>query len=206
MSLSLYSVFENFKMKDQEKIWIKALKNGSREAFTQIYELYADKVYRVSCRMYLQEDEAREMVQEVFLTLWEQRASLNESLSLNAYLLTVTRHKIINYQKKRAAELARNHSFQSSYSASYVNAEDLVHYKDMESHTLQFINTLPARNRQIFLLSRHTGLSNEEIANHLNLSRRTVENNIYQAEKAIRQFLQKSQFIIQSLILWMIIF
>jgi RNA polymerase sigma-70 factor (family 1) len=191
-------------MNDQEKIWTKALKNGSRLAFTQIYKLYADKVYRVSRRMYLHNEEAREMVQEVFLTLWEQRSALNETLSLNAYLLTITRHKIINYQKKRAAELAWTHLFQSSHSASYINTEDLIHYKDMESRTFQFINMLPARHRQIFLLSRHTGLSNEEIANQLNLSRRTVENNIYQAEKAIRQFLQKIQFIIRSLALFFV--
>lgn len=185
-------------MTDQLRILAKALKNGDRVAFAQIYECFADKVYRVSRRMFLQDEEAKELVQEVFLTLWERRGSIKVELSLNAYLLKVTRNKIINFQKKKVAELARNFSFQSTYSASYPTPEDLIQYKEMESHTLQFIDTLPLRNKEIFLLSRNTGLSNEEISSRLNLSKRTVENNIYQAERAIRQFLQKNQVAIPS--------
>ena len=185
---------------DQEITWVNALKGGCRQAFNRAYELYADKVYRVSCRMYLEEHEAQEIVQEVFLTLWERRSGLNENLSLNAYLLTITRHKIINYQKKKAAELSRNRSWQNSQPSYCENTEEQLLYQDMENHTLRFIDQLPNRKKQIFILSRRNGLSNEEIANCLNLSKRTVENNIYQAEKAIHHFLQKSKFITQSLI------
>ncbi len=186
---------------EQEIAWVKALKCGSRQAFNHLYELYADKVYFVSCRMHMQQEDAQEIVQEVFLTLWEQRASLNENLSLNAYLLTITRNKILTYQRKKAAQLFREISWQKNQPACSKNTEDGLLFKDMENHTLRFIENLSPRKKEIFLLSRRKGLSNDEIADHLNLSKRTVENNLYQAEKAIYQFLQHSKFIIQSLVL-----
>ncbi len=187
----------------QLSTWIRALKCGSQQAFDKVYERYADKVYRVCCRMHLQEEEAEEIVQEVFIALWEQRFNLNENLSLNAYLLTITRNKIFTLQKKKVAELSRNFSWQSSQATRSKNVEEMLVYQDMESHTFQFIDNLPSRKKQIFILSRRNGLSNEEIAQYLNLSKRTVENNIYQVEKAIHQFLLKSKFIIQSLILFL---
>src|SRR5690606_38093044 len=93
---------------DCDVTWVKMLKRSSREAFERIYERYADKVYRVASRMYLPAYEAEEIVQEVFLALWEQRTSLKEDLSLNAYLLSITRNKVITLQKKKVADIARS--------------------------------------------------------------------------------------------------
>lgn len=174
------------------------LKKQDRSAFQSIYQKYADKVFNVSKSFHLEHEEAEEIVQEVFLTLWEKKHLLNENLSLNAFLLTITKNKIINYQKKKINELKRNRTFIEHNSPS-TSTEDEVIFHDLQKFALQFIDSLPNRKKEIFLLSRRDGLSNEEIAELLQISQRTVENNIYQAEKLIRYFFQENHLTIKSL-------
>lgn len=184
---------------EQEIQWISEIKKGNRQAFKSVYDQYADKVFYVALHFHLNQEEAKEIVQEVFLTLWEKRGSLKEHLSLNAFLLTITKNRILNLHKQKAAELARAQTYMEYHDSFSSSTEDHVIFSDLEKYTLRFIESLPARKRQIFLLSRKEAYSNEEIASHLNISRRTVENNIYQAEKAIRHFLQKNQLAVKSL-------
>lgn len=183
---------------------VSELKLGKSPAFKCIYQKYSDKIFHVSLRFHLNTEEAKEIVQEVFLTLWEKKQELNENLSLNAFLLTITKNKIINYQKKKAAELERNRIFIESNRSSNPTEDNFL-FRELESFTLKFIDSLPERKKQIFLLSRKDGLNNAEIAELLNLSLRTVENNIYQAEKDIRGFLQDNHLLIRGIVLGLII-
>src|SRR5690606_24810196 len=114
---------------------------------------YADKIFNVSRGFHLDHEEAEEIVQEVFMTLWEKKHLLNEKLSLNAFLLTITKNKIINYQKKKIHELKRNRSF-IEYNSTSTSTEDEVIFHDLQKFALQFIDSLPNRKKQIFLLSR----------------------------------------------------
>jgi RNA polymerase sigma-70 factor (ECF subfamily) len=182
----------------QELNLICEIKKENRLAFKYVYDQYSDKLYYLSLRFNLNKEEAKEIVQEVFLTLWEKRGGLKEELSLNSYLLTITKNKILNLQKKKVSELARDQKYYLSHDASSSSTEDHLIYSDLEKCTKSFIESLPARNKQIFLLSKKDELSNEEISILLNISRRTVENNIYQAEKAIRQFLHENQYVVKS--------
>jgi RNA polymerase sigma-70 factor (ECF subfamily) len=185
---------------DQETAWISEIKKENRKAFKQVYDQFADKVFYVAIRFHLDREEAKEIVQEVFLKLWEKRGSLKEDLSLNAFLLTIAKNKLINLHKKKAAELSRDQAYKDFYYPSSSSTEDYLIFTDLEKFTFQYIESLPARKKQIFLLSRKDGFTNEEIALQLNLSKKTVENNIYQAEKSIRNFLQENQLAIKNLV------
>lgn len=177
--------------------FVSQLKRGSTSAFESIYNKYADKIFNVSKGFHLDQEEAEEIVQEVFLALWECKSLLNENLSLNAFLLTITKNKIINFQKKKINELHRNRDF-IRYNSPTCSTENDVILNDLKKFAFQFIDSLPSRNRQIFRLSREEGLKNEEIASLLKISSRTVENNIYQAEKAIRLFLKDNHVILRT--------
>ncbi|MEK6478421.1 RNA polymerase sigma-70 factor [Catalinimonas sp. 4WD22] len=189
---------------EQDAQWISEIKKENREAFRAVYNHYADKIFYVSLRFHLTEEEAKEMVQSVFLKLWEKRESLKEHLSLNAFLLTITKNKILNLHKRKAIELAGMQTYVKYQSASASTTEDFITFSELEKCTLQFIDSLPPRHKQIFLLSRKEGLKSEEIASQLNLSKRTIENNIYQAEIAIRQFLKENKILERSLIFFMV--
>src|SRR5690606_29759743 len=104
---------------------VSELKKENASAFKSVYNKYADKIFNVSRGFHLDQEEAKEIVQEVFLALWEKKHLLNEDLSLNAFLLTITKNKIINYQKKKVNELKRNRAF-IAYNSPSTSAEDDV--------------------------------------------------------------------------------
>lgn len=190
---------------EREINWLAEIKKENKQAFKSVYDTYADKVFYVALHFHLGREEAKEVVQEVFLTLWEKRSNLKEDFSLNAFLLTITKNKIMNLHKKKAADSARAQTYMQYHDSFSSSTEDYIVFSDLEKCTIRFIESLPPRKKQIFLLSRKEGLSHEEIASHLNISRRTVENNIYQAEKAIRHFLQENHMAVKSLaffLLW----
>lgn len=182
----------------QEPIPISEIRKGNQQAFKAAYEQFADKIFFLSRRFHLSEQEAQEMVQHVFMVLWTKREYLKEGLSLNAFLLTIAKNKIINLCKRKALEVASVNSFLRQKPAYTHEDEDNVVFHDLERHTLRFIDSLPARNKEIFMMSRKEGMSNEKIAFQLNISRRTVENNLYQADTAIRKFLKDSKFLERS--------
>ncbi|WKN29584.1 sigma-70 family RNA polymerase sigma factor [Porifericola rhodea] len=192
--------------REEEKKWVCDIRKEDKKAFKAVYDRYADKVYYLSLKFHLTEEEAKEMVQSVFLTLWEKRAHLQEHLSLNAFLLTITKNRILNLHKRKAVEIAGVRTYLRLRDEACTTTEDYVLFSNMEEHTLRFIDSLPPRNRQIFLLSRKEGLDSDTIARQLNLSKRTVENNIYQAETAIRHFLSRNKVLEKSIlffIAWM---
>lgn len=189
---------------EQETQWISEIKKENKAAFKAVYEHYADKIYYTALHFHLTQEEAKEIVQIVFLTLWEKRDHLKTHLSLNAFLLTVTKNNILNLHKKKANELARVKRYLDYQDLSSSNTDEYIIFSDLEKCTLSFIEALPSRKKQIFLLSRKEGLNNEEIAHLLNVSKRTVENNIYQAEIAIRHYLQKNKMLERSLVFFMV--
>ncbi len=169
--------------------------------FETVYNRYSDKVYWTARRLHINHEEAQGIVQQVFLSLWENRRKLDENLSLNAYLLTLTKNKVINWHKHQAIIVAYSGDYRYCHGPTSHATEDEVLYAELEQKAFSFIDQLPARKKQIFLLSRREHLSNDEIARLLSLSKRTVENNLYQAEQAIRHFLSENKLLEKSLYL-----
>ena len=188
---------------EQEAQWVAEIKKESSHAFRSVYDKYASKIRHVALGFHLDSNEARDIVQEVFLTLWEKRDTLREDSSLNAFLLTITKNKILNLHKKKAIQRAWQQGLIKSNDLFSTHTEDSVVYSDLEENTMHFIDSLPARKKQIFLLSRQEGFDNAEIADRLNLSIRTVENNIYQAEKTIREFLKNNNWAVKGISFFM---
>ncbi len=184
---------------------VAKIRKGDARAFEAVYERYADKIYWTARRLHLDHENAQGIVQQVFLSLWENRQKLDENLSLNAYLLTLTKNRVINQHKHQAVILAYAGDYRHCHSPTNQATEDAVLYADLQEKARNFIDQLPARKKQIFLLRHREDLSNDEIARLLRLSKRTVENNLYQAEQAIRHFLGKNKLLEKSfylLLLW----
>src|SRR5690606_11804162 len=94
-----------------DSYFVSELKRGSASAFKCLYNKYADKIFRVSRGSFLAREEAKEIVQEVVLTLWEKKAQLDERLAINAFPRTVTKNQILNCHRKKVANLERNRVF-----------------------------------------------------------------------------------------------
>jgi RNA polymerase sigma-70 factor (ECF subfamily) len=170
----------------EQKIII-ALKNGKSWAFKAIFNEHHLKLYHFSKKMGLSHEDAEGIVQEVFITIWEKRAYIKEELHFKSYLYTITKRLTI----KRIRRLVLENKFQSDSQsiAKDVNhdTEDYIIFSDLLEHAHTSIDQLPADRKQIFMLSKQLGLSNQEISEKLSISKRTVENQLYRANKTLRK-------------------
>ncbi|GAB6119972.1 RNA polymerase sigma-70 factor [Dysgonomonas termitidis] len=165
---------------------IRQLSLGSSEAFTAIYGQYWRQVYDFS-KLYLRDkDYAEEIVQEVFIKVWESREFIKENDNFKGLLFIITRNLIFNKHRKKVNEDFYKMTILRAMEESYdiegeIDAKDLSRYIDL------LINELPPQRRLIFNLSRKEFKSYRKIAEQLNLSEKTVERQISEAIKFIRQ-------------------
>lgn len=150
--------------------------------FTHIYELYWEKVYTV-CYSNLEDSElAREMVQDIFKSLWERRSSLEITQSAERYLLRAAKLKVFEYIRNTRIRSAHMATIANRQHAQSNTTENDVLHSCLSQKLNVLVDTLPTEGRRIFAMSREMGLSNKEIAASLSVSERKVE---YQLTKAL---------------------
>ncbi|WP_163708748.1 RNA polymerase sigma factor [Mangrovibacterium lignilyticum] len=176
------------------------LKGGDMVAFQKIFVFYSETLFHFTCSYLKNTGEAEEIVQDVFLRIWEKRAEIDLEKSFKSFLYTMTVNKVLNHLKHQVVRQKYekylnnfNHDFSESPEAQ-------VHYKELGERIEGLMNKLPEQQRNIFSLSRQEGLSNSEISEKLGLSIRTVENQIYRAGKFLKEQL-KGEYLFALLLL-----
>lgn len=163
------------------------IKKGDIKAFNAIYYRYIPKVLSFLKGFYTTDYQSEEIVQEIFVSIWEKRERLDENLSFPAYVFKAARNRIYNSYRAKVKQLAFNDSFHYQADKGRNSTEEYISHKELQEHLDDLINELPPVQKKVFLMSRNNGLTNEEIAQRLNLSRRTVEHHIYRALKYFKQ-------------------
>lgn len=171
-------------MKEQELI--KLLREGDEKAFTALYRKYWPKVYNFS-RLYLSSiTEIEEVVQEVFVKVWETRDFLHDDDNFKGFLFIITRNLIFNQFRKSFNENA--YKLTVLYSAlPYYDIEDELSAADLQEFIQKMILELPPRQQEVFNLSRNEHLTYKEIATRLSISEKTVERHINEAIKFLKK-------------------
>lgn len=176
-----------------EEQLLLSLKSGDESAFTEIYTLYSRKLLAIAFNYSRDPDLAEEIVQDVFLSIWERRTSLN-ILSLDSYLATAAKFAIFRqiYNQRKRTELAKNNYIVDTS----ISEEDKIYAKFLDEYILGIVETLPEKCRLVFQYSRSMHLNNREIADKMNISEKTVESHMTKALKIIRNKLSDSGTII----------
>ncbi len=157
---------------------VKALNNSEKKGFRIIFDYFHLKVYNTAKKMGISHEDAEGIVQDLFLLLWEKRESIDHKLSLNAYLLTITKRLVIKRIKRNSLKQSYTVNSQQQ-NLNYDNStEEYIIFSETEKNVQTSIDKLPHNRRQIFMLSRENGMSNDEISEKLNISKRTVENQL----------------------------
>ena len=180
------SVFENHR--DHELI--ASLKEGNRQAFSVLYRRYAADAGKIALKYFKSKDLSEEIVQEVFIRIWENRASLDEEAAFGNYLYTLTKNLVLNKIRKFFNEKKYLSYLSKQINMSHNKTEDVIIFSDLERFSNQLIESLPPQRKRIFKMSREDKMSNQEIANSLGLSKRTVENQITRAMKYLKGYLK----------------
>lgn len=181
---------------NKEKESIIALKNNNFPAFDYLYNLYKERLYGFAVGYLKSTEEAKGLVQNVFLKVWENRAELDEAKSFNAYLFTIAKNTILNHFRKKANEQSYIDHLKTNFDLFYNRTAEDIEYSDLEEQVKKIVDLLPKRRREIYLMSRTEGFNNDEIAVKLNISRKTVENQITLATKVLREKLETANIII----------
>lgn len=175
---------EEILMSEQELI--ERLSIGDKQAFTTLYKQYWSQVYHFS-RLYLQSvDEAEEVVQEVFVKLWENRMTLRNEGKLSAYLFIITRNLIFNQFRRSFNEEEYQRTLMTAYEQSYNMEQEFV-AADLKNYIQQIVAELPPRQQEVFRMSREQHLPYKEIAKQLGISEKTVERHINEALKFLKR-------------------
>lgn len=165
---------------------VALLKKGERQAFEEIYERYWLKLYAIAVKRLKSEENAKDLVQDLFVSLWLRKEDLIIKVSLSSYLLSAIKYKVINAIE---ANISKNNYLNSLNKAAldYDNSthEGIV-LNDLEQFFEVEINNLSPKVKQVFELSRKEKLSNNEIAEKLNVSEQTVKNQISKAIKTLK--------------------
>lgn len=180
----------------EEKILIDRLLNGDQTAFELIFRFYYPGLVVFARHIVQDSEEAEEIVQDFFVQLWIARRSLKKSASLKSYFFVSVKNRAFNFLKKQQIREKSFNEMKRLVESDILFQPDLFIVSDLQEQITKAFGKLPDRAREIFSLSRLSGFSNDEIAGQLNLSKRTVETQISNALKILRDELKEYKFLI----------
>lgn len=167
-------------MIESEKEYIKQLQNDSNDAFEYLYHTYAPRLYGFVINLTKSADLAQEVVQETFIKIWENRAHIRPEYSFKSYLFMIAHNHVINVFRRQTiiTNLEEWDGLQNNLVLSDNNAENYAEVNDLKAYVEKAKEHLTSRQLQVFELSREKGLSNQEIADLLKISKQSVKNQL----------------------------
>lgn len=192
LSLTLFFVdkYEGQGMKSYSNLTdqqlIPLFKGGDEDAYTEIFSRYTRLLVAHAYRLLGDQDEANDVVQDVWLTLWQKRSELEFKTAISSYLYTAVRNRIFNRMAhlKHVAKYAD--SIINFMEDGFVLADDALREKEFAAVIENEINALPAKMREIFLLHKRDELNYKEIAERLEISDKTAKQQVYNATKILK--------------------
>ncbi|PXX21841.1 RNA polymerase sigma-70 factor [Arenibacter sp. ARW7G5Y1] len=173
------------KKTETNKLLLIQFGKGNRKAFRKLFELYWEPMFINAKSIVVDENVAQDIVQEVWIKLWQQRDS-SDIRNFEAYIFRAVQNGCFKYYRDKKFDRLQLNVIESIQSAS--EPEITKHYdlEETQQRIRQSLNVLPLRCRQIFELSRMEQYSNEEIALYLGISKRSVENQLSRAIRLVR--------------------
>jgi RNA polymerase sigma-70 factor (family 1) len=187
-----------------EKEWVKGLLESREASFRTIYDAYQRNIFSFAFYLSKSKDISEEVVQEVFIRLWENRGNLTPDTHLMAFLKKVTQNLVLDiFRKANADKNLQERLYNHMTAAATHHTPDKVLEKELATIYIQALNKLPPQQRLIFAMRNDQNLSYRQIADQLGLSRNTVRNHIHIATHSIRHYVEQNAdlgFVIMALI------
>ncbi|MDB5157992.1 MAG: polymerase subunit sigma-70 [Mucilaginibacter sp.] len=162
------------------------LKSGNQLAFTELYNRYNGLIYIYACKITGDNDIAEDLVQELFVNLWDKRQIINFTSSVSSYLYAAVRYKFFDLVDKQKVRSDYAQNFQLFLDNGEHLTDNYILEKELANIIEKEIDKLPAKMRRVFLLSRKENLTNKQIAVHLDISEKTVKNQLSTALKTLK--------------------
>lgn len=177
---------------------------GDREAFTLLYSYYYKPLYRHIFLFTQSRETTEEIIQNVFVKLWENRQQLSSIRDLKPYLYRAAKNMLLNHLRKMNTEQKVLRMRRASESASEDPVSDQMDYKDYKRLLQEALGQLTEKRKEIFLLRMEENLSLDEIAAKLSISRNVVKKQLYAAIASIREYIHRQGGISAGLLMLLI--
>lgn len=165
--------------------------SGDQDAYRQIFECYWDKVYGIGLRLTKSPELAKDLAQETFIKIWNNRDKLPAVTNFSAFIFTVSRHLVIDHLRKKVFTTSNEEYLTAYFSDDAISPQEKTEYKELENLMNRAIDNLPPQLQQVFRLSRFEGLTHAEIALRMNITRITSKSYMVRALYAIRKYLSQ---------------
>ena len=193
MRLFSYRRKDNYVQKNMhviEKELIEKVKMGNENSFNTLFYQYHGRVYNLCRKFLFSKEDAEEVVQTVFLAIWENRSQLDEEKPIIAYILVISKHCIYNFLRKSVYKKAYLEYLATKDEALEFVTEEDIYYNDLQVILEQLMSKMPPKRKQIFQLCKLEGLSYREIAVQLSITESTVNTQISKALEFIRKHIE----------------
>ncbi len=178
-----------FSYSDEELM--QEIKADNLLAFDILYKKYSKKLYKFAYSILKSTEDAENIIQDVYLNLWENRSKVNKDASVQYYIFSIAHNSAISLIRKKAksAEFIEYLKLHQYINQSPLDVE--IEYKELKAKLDEIIDHLPDRQKEVYLLHKVEGLKYQEVADKLNISVNTIENHMSRALKTIRGKLDK---------------
>ena len=180
---------DNINLLSDKELFL-AISNGSHEAFSRFFDIYEKRIYGFLYKKLRSREDAEELLQVVFVKIWENRATKNPDGSLDAWVFQIAKNCALNMLHQRVRKLLFEKQLIDNLKISEDGEADIID-KDLRKHIDSLITHIPERRREIFKLRYEKELSYKEIAEHLNISEKTVDTQLQRALNYLRLQLGK---------------
>jgi RNA polymerase sigma-70 factor, ECF subfamily len=180
-----------FNKNNQINTTLEGIKNGSTKALKHIFSLYSERLFYYAIKFVNSPEIAEEIVQDVFIAIWENRKELNIRSSLESYLYTSVKNRSISYLRKKISGIETGDISYANNIPDQIRTDAPVEYTELNNELKRVIDSLPERCKIIFTLSRNSGLTYKQIADELNISPESVKTQIGIALSKLKKHLEK---------------
>jgi len=183
----------NNELSSEERVIIDAIVGRDKKVFEMVYRRYYKQLFALALRYVEQNEVAEEIVHDTFLKIWKKAEELTVQYSLIGYLCKAVVNSSLNHIKKRKVEQAKQVSYLKVLPDQEAEDEETERQEKMLSELEKAMDVLPPKCKEVMLLSRFGKLKQQEIAEQLGISVKTVKNHLTYGFQKLRIELQKQQ-------------
>jgi len=184
-----------------EKLLLEKIAQGDELAFRLVFDLYKTKIYTFIVNFTHSRADAEEIVQDTFLTLWQNRNTLHQIEHPRNYIYTVVRNKTYHYLKQASKSQARMQVIWANLKLDSNETEETLQLQESKKLIDEALSMMSAQKQEVFRLSRYEGFSHEQIADATGLSKSRVKNIIVEVLKFIKMYIAQCTSIL-AIISW----
>ena len=181
---------------DNKQELLKRIRKGDVKAFDLIFEEYSQRLYGFAFSMLKNHEDAREIVQETFLKVWNKRKEINTNYSFKSYLFSISYNIIIDLLRKKSNDSKYQKYLKDHFNVALSGTDEQVNFNELQENLTQLLEKLPEKRRAIYKMSREEGFSHKEIAEKMGISIKTVENQINLSLKFLKENLGTDKLIV----------